>query len=433
MLAARTSQSFDAEVERLPRARLRELQDRRFRRLVRELENNGFYREKLRVAGEPSRLTLEDLPHVPFTTKPELVAEQRQRPPFGDLLTYPLSRYPYFHQTSGTSGSPLLWLDTAEDWESWIRCWGCVYRAAGVGPDDVIFFPLSFGPYISHWAALDGARQTGALCISGAGMNSLHRLQTILSYRATVVLCTPTYALRLAEVAHENGLDLAGSDVRITIHAGEPGASVPHVRQRIEEAWGARCFDHAGATEVGAWGFQCRENAGVMHLNEAEFVFEVIHPAGGEPVAAGRGELVITALSRLGMPAVRYRTGDLVELTGEACRCGRTFASINGGVIGRADDMLIVRGVNIYPSAIDDIVRSLPTIAEYEVELRRQNGMDDLVIKVETAAGSSFEAVRQAMAEACRARLNIRVTVLEAAAGTLPRYENKARRYKRVD
>jgi phenylacetate-CoA ligase len=425
---------FDRALETLDRNSLLELQDQKFRRLLKELAGATFFNDKLRAAANGSALQgLADLGKIPFTTKRELVEQQASFPPFGNLLTAPISQYRYFHQTSGTSGSPLVWLDTQQDWESWIRCWNYVYRAAGVTEHDVVFLAYSFGPYVSHWAAMDGARGVGALTISGAGMNSLQRLQTILGRRATVVVCTPTYALRLAEVAQENGLDIASSAVRVTIHAGEPGASVPHVRKAIQDAWGANCFDHAGATEVGAWAFECGANTGAIHLNEAEFIFEFIDPKTGQAVADGHhGELVITGLTRTGMPALRYRTGDLVNPTYEPCPCGRTWARIKGGVIGRADDMLIVRGVNVYPSAIDNVIRSIPTIVEYEVEVRRLNGMDDLTLKVETAPGSSFDEVQRSLSAAFRNSLNIRVTIEHAAAGSLPRYEMKARRYKRV-
>jgi phenylacetate-CoA ligase len=248
-----------------------------------------------------------------------------------------------------------------------------------------------------------------------------------------VLVCTPTYALHLAEVAAGLGLDLASSDIRITIHAGEPGASVPNVKRRIEAAWRARCFDHAGATEVGAWAFDCQAEDGAIHLNELEFIFEVIDPQTGKAVDEGtRGELVITTLGRAGMPVLRYRTGDLVEMTTEPCACGRQLARIKGGVLGRADDMLSVRGVNLYPAVIDNLIRAAPSIIEYEVEIRRISEMDDLLLKIETDERSSFVEVEQAILAAFRAQLNIRVSVAQAERGSLPRYEFKARRYKRV-
>ena len=422
---------YDRALETAGREELHRLQDAKLRRLAGAIAENPFYRQKIAVNGfNLAARGLEDLSRIPFTTKAELAADQRTFPPFGRLLTHPPSHYPYIHQTSGTGGSPLLWLDTAEDWETWIRCWGYVYRAAGVTDHDVAFFAFSFGPYVSHWAALDGARRLGVRCLPGGGMTSLQRLQTILDQRATIVLSTPTYALRLAEVARENSLDLASSAVRVTIHAGEPGASVPHVRSCIESAWGASCFDHAGATELGAWGFECEAHPGAIHLNEAEFIFEVIdRETGATPAPDKPGELVATALGRTGMPAVRYRTGDVVLLDYSPCACGCTFARARGGVLGRADDMLIIRGVNVYPAAIDDLVRSQIGAAEYEVEIRKDSGLDELLRKIEGA--DSFDP--EHVARTIHQRLNIRVAVRQVPAGSLPRYDLKARRYKRVE
>jgi phenylacetate-CoA ligase len=426
---------YDREMETLDRVRLRQVQDERLQKLLEELTANVFYREKFHQAGIelPDISSAGDLRRLPFTTKRELAAEQQAHPPYGRLLTYPLARYSYLHQTSGTSGQPLKWLDTRGDWEAWIRCWGYVYRAAGVSEDDLVFCAFSFGPYLSHWAAMDGARHIGALCLSGGGLNSEQRLRMIIDNRCTVLVCTPTYALHLAEVADGLGIDLRSSAIRTTIHAGEPGASVESVKRCIERAWGATCFDHAGATEAGAWAFGCQAQSGSIHLNELDFIFEVIDPLSAESVGEGvRGELVVTTLSRPGMPVLRYRTGDLVECTTERCGCGRTLARINGGVLGRADDMLIVRGVNLYPSAIDNLIRGLASIVEYEVEIKRIAGMDDLLLKIEINDREPFQMVRQAVLAAFRSQLNIRVTVEQAARGSLPRYEFKARRYKRV-
>lgn len=428
--------SFDyRELSSESRERLREWQDERLQALLAELTGNQFYQEKFRLAGlEMTKVRrVADLSELPFTTKAELAADQQEYSPYGRLLSYPMSQYRYLHQTSGTTGRPLRWLDTAADWETFMRCWAEVYLGAGVTPDDLVFCAFSFGPYVSHWSGIDGARYVGALALSGGGMHSEQRLRAILDNRCTVLVCTPTYALHLAEVADGLGLNLRDSDIRITIHAGEPGASVPNVKSRIEDAWGARCYDHAGATEVGAWGFDCQAEDGAIHLNELEFLFEVIDPKTSQPVDEGtRGELVITTLGRAGMPVLRYRTGDLVELTTEPCACGRTLARIKGGVLGRADDMLTVRGVNLYPAAIDNLIRAIPAITEFEVEIRRVAEMDDLLLKVETGERSSFVEVEQAILAAFRAQLNIRVSVAQAERGSLPRYEFKARRYKRV-
>jgi phenylacetate-CoA ligase len=423
---------YQRSLETLDRGALRQLQDEKLRLLLRQVQNNEFFRGKLQAAGAEIK-GLADLDKISITSKAELVQTQAEFPPFGKLLTYPRTRYPYFHTTGGTTGKPLVWLDTRSDWEGWIRCWNFVYRAAGVTEADTVFMAFSFGPYISHWAAIAGIQHLGAMTISGAGMNSLQRLQMIMNCRATVLVCTPTYALHLAETARQNNIDLAASAVRIGIHCGEPGASVPHVRHAIQSAWGNCLFDHAGATEVGAWGFECGAGTNCVHVNEAEFIAEALHPETGKPVVQGeRGELVITNLGRTGMPCIRYRSGDLVEPIYESCPCGRPWMRIKGGVIGRTDDMLIVKGVNIYPSAIDNVIRSVPNVVEYEVEVLRQNRMDDLLLKIEVPEGSSFAKVERALADGFRMQLNIRINMQQVAFGTLPRYEFKAKRYKRA-
>src|SRR2546429_4412853 len=302
--------------------------------LSRILPHNRFYEEKL-LSNTPS-LTLQnidDLSSFPYTAKQELVADQEFHPLFGSNLTYPLNEYIRLHQTSGTTGRPLKVLDTQESWDWWAECWTSVYQAAGVTRDDIVFLAFSFGPFIGFWSASEGAKRMGALTVPGGGMDSLQRLHTIQEVGATVLVCTPSYALRLAEVAQEHGMDMRESHVRVTIHAGEPGASIPATRQRIEYAWGAKTYDHAGMTEMGAYGFACSLQQGI-HVNEGEFIAEILDPQSGQPVREGQaGELGLTNLGRWGGPALWYRTGDLVRHGGFNCPFGRTFFLLPGGVL----------------------------------------------------------------------------------------------------
>lgn len=408
-----------------------------FRAMLAEvLAGNDFYRARFAAAGIASASDVQrwdDFARLPFTRKSELVADQAAHPPFGTFLTYPLDRYTRLHQTSGTTGTPLRWLDTAESWGWWGRCWAEVYRAAGVGAGDRIFFAFSFGPFIGFWAAWAGAEQMGALAISGGAQNSEQRLATLLDLGATVVCCTPSYALHLAEVARATGQGerLRASAVRALIVAGEPGGSIPATRERIEAAWGATLFDHPGATEIGAYGYTCQQQSGV-HVNAAEFIVEVLDPRGDVPAPDGDGELVITNLGRWGSPVIRYRTGDHVRLTHEPCACGRATPRLLGGVLGRVDDMLIVRGVNVYPSAIENIVRSLPEIDEYCIEVRRDGAMDELTLLIEPMPGAvgASEGLAQRLTRLCDDRLALRVAAIAVAPGTLPRWELKARRVR---
>ena len=402
-------------------ARLREL-------LGPVLERNGFYRRKLRASGLAEAgdvRTTWDYARLPFTTKRELSVDQTARPPYGTNLTFDRDRYTRLHLTSGTTGERLRWLDTAESWDWWGRCWEEVYAGAGVQGNDRIFFAFSFGPFIGFWSAWEGARRLGSLAIPGGGMSSEQRIEAIAANEATVLVCTPTYALHLAEVAGDLGVDLSSGSVAVTIHAGEPGAGLSATRARIESAWGARCFDHAGATEVGAWGFECGERSG-MHLNEKEFIFEVLAPGGSDPVA--EGELVVTNLGRAGMPVIRYRTGDLVRLAGDGpCRCGRPGRRLQGGVIGRLDDALLIRGTNVYPSAIENVVRRFPQVTEFAVDVRRRGALDELEVRVELEAADPA-GLESELAQALHSGLGLRAAVAAVPAGTLPRFELKARR-----
>ena len=391
------------------------------------LETNEFYGHKLRQAGISSADDLKDLAayrDLPFTTREELSADQQAHPPFGTNLTFPTTAYLRIHQTSGTMGQPLRWLDTQESWSWWADCWSAVYRAAGVGSGERIFFAFSFGPFIGFWSALEGARAMGCLAISGGGMSTEQRLNSIVDNGATVLVCTPTYALHLAEVAATTGLELAASTVSTTIHAGEPGASLPATKRRIEEAWGARCFDHAGATEVGAWGYQCDLQDG-LHLNENEFMIEVIDPDTGDHT--DDGELVITNLGRTGSPVLRYRTGDRIKLAPQPCACGRTLVRAEGGVMGRIDDALIVRGLVFFPSAIENTVREFDAVTEFAVDVYRRGSMDEVRIQIE-ANGEPPRQIEAAVAKALQLKLGLRMQVTTVQAGSLPRFELKSRR-----
>jgi len=389
------------------------------------LAYNAFYQDKLKQARIESAGQIqnwEDYRRLPFTTKEELTADQTDHPPYGRNLTFPVSHYTRIHQTSGTTGTPLRWLDDTDSWNWWGKCWTDVYASTGVTTEDRIFFAFSFGPFIGFWSAYEGAQQLGGLGIPGGGMTSLQRLRAILANQVTVLVCTPTYALHLAEVAREAEIDIARSSVRVTIHAGEPGASLPATNQRIAEAWGVTCYDHTGATEVGAWGFMCQAQDGV-HLNEDEFIFEVVDP--NDPnTETDEGELVVSNLGRTGTPVIRYRTGDYVQLNRSPCSCGGTSPRIDGGIIGRIDDLLIIRGVNLYPSAIENLIRSFPDIDEFAVSVQQNQEMDEIEIQIEGA-----ESTAKTVQNTFRERFGLRAVVKTVAAGTLPRYELKARRF----
>jgi len=240
--------------------------------------------------------------------------------------------------------------------------------------------------------------------------------------------------LRLAEVARAEHFDMRAMQVRTLIHAGEPGANVARTKSRIEKEWSAKCFDHAGASEVGAHSFECEVQPGGIHLIESEFIAEVLDPQSGEEVSAGEiGELVITNLGRAGFPVIRYRTGDLVRLNLAPCACGRTFARFDGGLLGRSDDMVTIRGVNVYPTAIENVIRQFGSVDEFQVTVTTLHEMHHLEVQIEVVSGNDPEHVRTHVEQAIYHALSLHPTVKVAEPGTLSHFEMKARRFRRLE
>ncbi len=411
------------------------LQMEQLRDLLRAiLPDNPFYSEKLSHTQDriEDLKLLSDLARLPFTTRAEIFEDQSAHPPYGTNLTYDLSRYVRLHQTSGTStGRPLRWLDTEESWEWILDCWRFIYEEAGVRPDDRLFFPFSFGPFLGFWAGFAAATRQSNLVLPGGGMTSEARLRFLLDNQATVVCCTPTYAIRLAEIAEESGVDLPSSPVRLLIVAGEPGGSVPAVRERIESGWGARCIDHTGMTEVGSLGIECVDEPGNVYLIETECIPEVIVPETGEAITGdvAEGELVLTTLGRIGSPLIRYRTGDVVRVDNTPCSCGRTFTLFSGGIIGRADDMVVVRGVNIYPAVVENLLRRHKAVDEFRVAITRVRERAEIHIEIECRDGADAKETMYSVRAAFESTLGLRPEVTVVPRGTLPRFELKAQRF----
>ena len=404
------------EIQSLSREALECIQLEKLNKLLgRILPANSFYQNKFGNLNALSNLA--QLSDLPFTTKSELLSEGL----FANNLTWPKDQYVRFHRTSGTRGKPMAVLDTAEDWTWWMEVWQYVLDAAELTSEDRAFLAFSFGPFIGFWSAHDAIVARGAMSVPGGGLSTLGRLDLITASQATVLLCTPTYALRLAEVATENNIDLPSSSVTRIIVAGEPGGSIPSIRTRIEQAWGARLIDHAGASEIGPWGFADATQTG-LHVCEAEFIPEVIDSKTGQAVTDGEaGELVLTCLGRPGSPLIRYRTGDRVIPTIPE---SNNFLLLKGGVLGREDDMIVIRGVNVFPSALEEILRSFQDVVEYRITASKEGEMDSLTIEVEDRAGN-VERIK----EAIEVGLGLRVQVILAEANTLPRFEAKGRRF----
>jgi phenylacetate-CoA ligase len=389
---------------------------------------NRFYQKKFADVGcsaVPASLT-DFSARFPFTSKAELVADQQDNPPYGSNLTYPHSAYTRLHQTSGTSGSPLRWLDTPESWSAMTDDWATVLKAASVTAGDRVFFAFSFGPFLGFWLAFEAAQRLGCLCIPGGGMRSALRVRVLLENGCTVLCCTPSYALHLAEAAREEGVDLRESKIRLIVVAGEPGGSVLPVRERLCAAWNdARVFDHHGMTEVGPVTFELPNHPGNLAILEQSFFAEIVDPKTGLPVSHGEvGELVLTTLKRIASPLIRYRTGDLVRW---GTHLHGSTPVLGGGILGRVDDMVVVRGVNVYPSAVDQLIHSLPSIAEYRVTVDSRSPLVELSVEVEAGPETAL-ACEQLLGRS----LGLRIPVTPVAPGILPRFEHKARRWNRL-
>ncbi len=399
------------------------------RLLKRILPQNRFYAQKFSGISE-SRLAAADGPlasldafaDLPYTFKDELL-DANQQALLSANLTFPREQYTRFHQTSGTRGRPLVVLDTQEDWSWWMDCWQFVFDAGEVEAGDCVFMAFSFGPFVGFWSAFDAACARGCLVVPGGGLSTLARLEMLRSTGATVVLCTPSYALHMAEVGASHQLNVGELNVRRIILAGEPGGSIPAVRARIEETWQARVLDHSGATEVGPWGYGDAEGQG-LYVNEHDFIAEFLSLETGTAAAAGElSELVLTNLGRIGSPILRYRTGDLVRPHWGRPGNNR-FVFLEGGIISRADDMVVIRGVNIFPSSVEQIVRSFPEVVEFRMTAQTVGEMDHLTVEIEDRLNEPDRVSNE-----LQVRLGLRVEVQCVEVGSLPRVEGKGKRF----
>ena len=384
-------------------------------------ETNAF--QRARLAGARVR-TLDDLRALPFTTKHELLADQAATPPYGTNLTFALERYTHLHLTSGTTGEQLRVLQTAEDWRTTQRCFALVLSAAGITGADRVALPFAFGAYLQFWAAAAGVEHIGALALPLGGLEGRERLRAIAEFEATAIVCTPTYALALIDVAQERGLEEAFASVRTVICQGEPGASIPAARERIESAWGARVFDHAGSTEVGVFSYPCAAGGG-LHVNGDDFLCEILDPLSGEEAGPGtHGELVLTALSRAGFPAIRFRSGDIVDVAG-ACPGAHEDVWLPNGIVGRTDDMVVIRGMNVFPSAIEQAIREAGVLGEYRIRFYTESTeRDEIRVLVEATDPTLVRTIETRIFD----RLALRVRVVPVMPGVLTAERLKARR-----
>jgi len=326
-------------------------------------------------------------------------------------------------------------LDSWRDWEWVSEAWCYGLYGFGVRETDIVFFAYGYGNFIGFWAAHYASERLGALTLPSGGMSSKERIKMIIDMDATVLVCTPTYAIRLAQVAAEMGINLAkDSKIKLLIHAGEPGANIPGTKKMLADAWGAKVGDFPGMSETGgSIAYECSEQCGGVHILEDHYIQEVIDPDTTKSLGYGqKGELVLTSFGRSALPVIRYRTGDLVErVESNYCSCGRTFDLYKGGILGRADDMKHVKGVNIFPSAVESIIREFKKVNEFQIIIYTERDIDQIKVKIEPLPGydrSGYQHLQVAILEQLYEAHHLTFGVEIVDPGTLPQYELKSRR-----
>lgn len=426
--------------ETLPREELQALQFLKLRRLCEwAYATTPFHKRAFDAAGfHPEQLkTLEDIRRIPFMTREDWMTSLQDKPLFGDTLaTDPVNAIRY-HLTSGTSGrTPIRVLDGTKDWDWISEMWCYGLWGFGIRPEDSVYFAFGYGSFIGFWGAHYACEKIGALVVPGGAQTTEARIKQIVELGVTTVASTPTYALHLWQKAREMGLDLATqSKVNKVILSGEPAGSIPAVKRQLEEAWGARCGDTAGMTEIGTiMIFECSHHSGGTHIIEDHFIEEVLDPTTAEPVGYGElGERVVTSFGRGFIPLIRYRTRDMVmKVPASTCSCGRTWDLYRGGIRGRWDDMKLIRGTNVYPSAVEAIIREYAAIDEFQIYFwRRDNIQDEIDIKLEIKPGldNNWPELQTSLTkDLAQAHEGLRFNVVRMDHGTLPRFELKARR-----
>ncbi|MCL5962338.1 MAG: phenylacetate--CoA ligase family protein [Chloroflexi bacterium] len=426
---------WNPKTETMPREQLQTLQLRKLQAMVRwAYDNSKLWQRKFDQVGlEPQDIrSLDDIQLIPFLTKEEFLNAQTSSPPFGDTLAAPSELAVRYHQTSGTSSRvPLRALDGRKDWEWQSEMWAYGLYAFGVRPKDICYLPVGYNVFIGFWGVHYGAEKIGAMVIPGGAQSSESRLKQIVELGATVVATTPTYALRLAQYAEDLGMDLAhDSKVEMLVLTSEPGANIPSTKRMLEEMWGARVGDFVGMTEAGTIvAYECSEQCGAAHIIEDHYYEEVIDPRTLKPLGYGqKGERVMTSFGRGMMPVLRFRTGDLVEkVEASYCSCGRTFDLYKGGVLGRTDDMKLIRGTNVYPGAVENIVREYKEISEFQIVLTREGYSDEITVQIEPRSDVPEERLDflslDVASDLAEAHEGLRFNVVIAEPGTLPKFE----------
>jgi len=426
-------------METMPLDKLKEMQLTKFKKIFKwGYEHSRLYRGMYEEAGlRPDDIkTWDDVLKVPMLEKDKYRKAQAKQPwPYGDALCVPLEEVTEYHQTSGTTGQPIYVPDTWQDWEWWTESWCYILWAQGFRETDRVFLPFGYNNFIAYWAGHYACEKISAEVVSGALLNTEERLLKMKDLRVTAFMATPTYVLGLADGARKKlNMDPKEWGIKRILCAGEPGASIPTTKKRMEDAWGCDVFDHIGATEIGAWGFECTSKPGGMHINEGLFLIELLDLETGQPVEEpGKlGKVVITAFDKMAQPCIRYDSKD-VAMWGEPCQCGRTFRVLKGGIQGRIDHITKVKGVLFSPVAVEEVVRSMPQLGdEYELIVDKVGDIDRITLKYELAPGCEGQEkeTETELARLLRLKTNLNYEYESHPYESLPRYQVKAKRFK---
>jgi phenylacetate-CoA ligase len=433
------------QFETASRARLRDIQDEKLRAMLPYLyEHSAFYRAKFRAAKmRPEDIrSVADLARFPVTGKDEMAADVAQNPPWGtytpiDDKTWARQGWMVF-STSGTTTTPRSFRYTALDREIWARTSARALYTMGIRAGDTALTCTNYNPHVFFWSTHYAFNLMRVTVIPG-GVQTERRVQMIRLYKPNLLVATPSYSLHLAGAMRAAGFDPSSSSIKKVICGGEPASGIASTRRRIEETWDAQFHDVFGCTEAvpGGWAVTCREGLKLdpvsTHVQEDLQIWETVDPLTMEPVPAGHpGLTVVTNLNSEGSPQLRFVVGDFTTLIYDRCVCGRTLARARGGFVGRADDMLNIRGQKLFPSVIEEVVRGFELLAdEFQIVLEKDGVMDTLTIVAETrepiAAGPGERLIELIAAEVIR-QCELRPRVRLVSPGTLPKTEFKARR-----
>ncbi|MAD51132.1 MAG: phenylacetate--CoA ligase family protein [Candidatus Marinimicrobia bacterium] len=434
------SSYWNPVLETLPFVTIRALQLKKFKRIFSwAYDHSKFHRalyDKVGIKPEDIQ-SFAHIRQIPTVEKSMMRDIQGKDPfPYGDALCVSLNEVTAYRQTSGTTGQPVYQPDTWQDWEWWAECWAQLLWAQGYRPKDRVFIPFGYNVFVAFWAGHYGAEKIGCEVVPGGVLDTRARILKIQELNATAMMGTPTYMLGMADTAiNEMNINPADLTIEKITCAGEPGASIPSTKKRIEEAWGAKVYDHAGATEIGAWSFECTEQPGGMHVNDAFFLVEIVDVETGEIIEEPgvRGKMIITAFDRHAQPCIRFDSKDIIEWDAEPCLCGRTSRLIKGGVVGRTDDITKVKGVLFAPSSVEDVVRGIEGLGnDYELKVEKINDREKITLQVEYLHNSSEEIdkIKSKLSDQLRLKTNLNYEIEFCRYGELPRYTVKAKRFK---